>query len=719
MDAMTADYWISQVWNGIALSKEQKLPKKWNENSHYKFSFLCSCKRIFTTEFRFILNGNSKTCGHCDDKSKDYWLSQTWGKLKLDPNQDLPDEWSMGSHSKFNFKCECGRNSLVEFRKLVRGSTKSCGHCNDKAKEYWLAQTWGKLKLDPNQDLPDEWSMGSQIKFNFKCECGKCIKPHFQAVTGGNSKTCGKCSWKPQDYWLAQKWGELRLVKGANEGWSPNSAKVFSFHCSCGHKIRLRFHQVTTGNSRTCGHCNDKPKEYWLAQTWGKLKLDPNQELPDEWGVGYRKLQFLCNCGNSHTANFYDIAKTSSCGRCYFKPKAYWLAKTWGKLRLDPEQELPDEWGRGSHIIVRFLCDCGVKFTSVFYGTSESCGKCSNKPKEYWLAQTWGKLKLDPNQDLPDEWSYGVDRKYTYTCTCGGALSPLFRDVYSGKTRSCGCGRTGQGEFSPENEVRVYVRVISEDTYPTSYPIEGTRKSYDIYIPSNKLAIEHHGLIWHSEKYSTGARDHEKLLLARDRGDRLIQIYSDEWRDKQEIMKDMLTSLITHPKGKRIKPTFSLEYTTSKEARSFLDQHHYLGAASGCLTAVAKHGEAIVGVWVFMKREEGVILWHRACVDHKFKMWNPHEKVLHLALPVLKEMGFKKMITFSDNRFHTGQLYEKLGFKFEKELKPDYGYTDGTNRVSKYNLRVKAGINEKASAQAKGWFRIWDSGKKRFSLAIC
>jgi hypothetical protein len=63
-------------------------------------------------------------------------------------------------------------------------------------------------------------------------------------------------------------------------------------------------------------------------------------------------------------------------------------------------------------------------------------------------------------------------------------------------------------------------------------------------------------------------------------------------------------------------------------------------------------------------------------------------------------------------------MYDKLGFRFEGEIKPDYSYTNKYRRVSKYSLRVKAGTDEKASASAKGWHRIWDSGKKRFSLSI-
>ena len=133
---------------------------------------------------------------------------------------------------------------------------------------------------------------------------------------------------------------------------------------------------------------------------------------------------------------------------------------------------------------------------------------------------------------------------------------------------------------------------------------------------------------------------------------------------------------------------------------------------------VAKYESAIVGVWVFLKREEGVVIWHRACIDHSYRMWNPHEKALTLAIPELRSMGFQKVLTFSDNRFHTGALYENIGFQFDKDVPPNYYYTNGRDRKSKYSLRVKAGINEREVAKAKGWLPIFDSGKRRFTLSI-
>jgi hypothetical protein len=572
-------------------------------------------------------------------------------------------------------------------------------------------------------DLPK--NLTSRTRILAKCICGRV----FTLLYGNLPKTvsCGKCNYKSKEYWLSQTWGSLSLCleQLLPEEWALNSHQQFKFRCNCTRVVQTKFQSVTTGNSTTCGQCDFRSKTYWLTQHWGSLSLMDNDFLPPEWGAGSNKrFKFNCICGNIHTSIFQNVTKgdIQSCGKCRHKSKDFWLSQRWGKLRIDKSAIFPPSLPMFSSRKVQFICTCGksvqMQFSHVTQGNAKTCGKCNWKPMTFWESKQWGNLILVKGQKLKSEMSPKSNRKLKFICKCGKVTAIRFADVNDGSSSSCGCLQIGQNEFSKENEVRQYVRSLAPDTYPTSYPIEGTRKSYDIYTPSAKLAIEYHGLNWHSEQFKRGQQDESKFVLAQSRGDRLIQIYSDEWRDKQEIMKEMLASLLSPTKGKRIKPIFTLHTKTPPEARSFLDQHHYLGAASGCLTVLAKDKDQIVGVWIFMKRETGVILWHRACVDHKFKMWNPHEKVLHLALPELKKMGFKRMVTFSDNRFHTGELYTKLGFKFEENIRADYGYTNGIKRLSKYRLRVKAGVNEKAEAMSNGWYRIWDSGKKRFSLSL-
>jgi hypothetical protein len=429
-------------------------------------------------------------------------------------------------------------------------------------------------------------------------------------------------------------------------------------------------------------------------------------------------------------AIMWDVSSgnTASCGRCNMFPASYWLAKQWEGTKLLSQQPLPREMSPGSGQILQFICGrCSrvfpCEFRSVSCGNTQSCGKCSWKTRETWLLEAFGFLTLDSNQSLPDEWAPGNPMEVWFSCRCGTRKNMKFCYAAYGDALSCGCLVIGQSELSPSAEIFRWVKqllpqeeIIQRWRDPT---IEN--REIDIYLPQRKLGIEYHGLIWHSEFYSKKeCRDHQKFLLAKKAGIRLIQVYEDEWAGKSNIIKAQLQGILAPFKAIRIRPKFELvTEDTPVAAREFLTEHHYLGAASGRLTVISRHEDRIVGVWVFMKRESGVVLWHRACWNHSYKAWNPHEKALRLALLELKKMGFTRMVTFSDNRFHTGELYEKLGFSFEAELPPGYSYTDlRGKRKSKYVFRVVAGVDEARAAAVKGWYRIWDSGKRRYSLNL-
>jgi hypothetical protein len=535
---------------------------------------------------------------------------------------------------------------------------------------------------------------------------------------------------RPKEYWLKQNWNQIQLqsIQEFPLRWALNSNKALIFLCCCGRTFTTEFYKVTSGHSTSCGKCTWKSKDHWLTQNWQGIVLSPQQDLPLEIAPNCNKnFDFTCSCGNGFITHFQNVitGHTASCGKCLWKFKDYWLVQRWGKLRLDPEQEFPSTaWPRGCGQEFWFLCECGCRkratFDSVAYGTS-SCGTCNWKSKEYWLDQRWGKLRLDPNQELPSAWARSCNGYFWVLCDCGRRKEVLFYNLIN--TYSCGCLVKGNGEYSPAYEIYQFVKCL---VFPTEVLFNWRDESInnreiDVFIPTRRLGIEYHGLIWHSDKFNpSGMKDYEKFLLCKKAYIKLVQVYSDEWQEKRPIIEAFLADFVGLKRPKiRIKPRFEVSLSTSIEMRNFLSDHHYLGPASGCVTITARYKEAIVGVWVFMKREAGTAVWHRACWDRRFKTWNPHEKALKLAIPELQRLGFTRVITFSDNRFHTGNLYEKLGFTFEREIEPNYYYVnDAGKRKTKYVFRVSAGTDEVEEARSKGWYRMFDSGKRRYSLNI-
>jgi hypothetical protein len=82
-----------------------------------------------------------------------------------------------------------------------------------------------------------------------------------------------------------------------------------------------------------------------------------------------------------------------------------------------------------------------------------------------------------------------------------------------------------------------------------------------------------------------------------------------------------------------------------------------------------------------------------------------------------------EIISYSDIRWSVGNLYEKLGFKFIKNTKPNYFYTDGSlkrhNRFKyRKNVLIKLGydksLSEKEITNEIGLYRVYDCGNKLY-----
>jgi hypothetical protein len=240
-------------------------------------------------------------------------------------------------------------------------------------------------------------------------------------------------------------------------------------------------------------------------------------------------------------------------------------------------------------------------------------------------------------------------------------------------------------------------------------------REIDIWIPSRRLAIEYHGLWWHSMKMLPPNRfdqDYRKYLSCLSRGIRLLQIYSDDWELRRSVILDLLNRLADHKYGRRVYKTKAREI--SKDcAENFLGRNHYLSGSSspGSLYVGLFSGDEMVAASVFRWMDGASLEWVRHSVLSGIRSWNPGSYCLETALKVL---GPERVVSFSDNRLHIGNLYKKLGFMYDGETGQSYEYTDGRKRKHKFLFRVPSGIDEEACAASDGWYRIYDSGKKRW-----
>ena len=89
----------------------------------------------------------------------------------------------------------------------------------------------------------------------------------------------------------------------------------------------------------------------------------------------------------------------------------------------------------------------------------------------------------------------------------------------------------------------------------------------------------------------------------------------------------------------------------------------------------------------------------------------------------------KQIISYADRRWSNGNLYEKLGFKFCYNTKPNYFYikSTGGKRINRFSLRKDVLVRkyncpiektEHEFCNELGYYRVYDCGSKKYSLDL-
>ncbi len=254
--------------------------------------------------------------------------------------------------------------------------------------------------------------------------------------------------------------------------------------------------------------------------------------------------------------------------------------------------------------------------------------------------------------------------------------------------------------------------------------LEG-RKEIDIYIPSLMLGIECNGLYWHSE--ISGNKDKNYHLIkskeAENKGIRLIHIFESEWNYKQDIVKSILSNIISLSKKVIYARKCKIKSISSKEASDFYNINHIQGKGVGSKLNYALINDGnIVAVMTFIKA--------RFNRNHSYEI-SRFANLLNInviggASRLLKafetEYDTGSIVSYSDRRYFNGKIYEKLGFTFSHYSRPNYFYFSDNDRTLKNRTRYQKhklegildnfnpNISEWENMKLNNFDRIWDCG---------
>ena len=646
--------------------------------------------------------------------SVEYWANSKFGKLRM----ETPIEISPGSSTKsVTWLCDCGRKISKPVFWVSNGKTSTCGKCDTLNKEYWANSKFGKLRME----TPIEIHKYSNEKVHWICDCGKKLFKSINKVTSGDVTKCGRCDFLSIEYLTSNKFGKLRMETPAEI--HKGSAVKVSWLCDCGNKTLSGVGRVTSGITSSCGKCNWLSIEYWANSKFGKLKMETPCYIA---GHSMKKVSWLCDCGRKNFISVHHVFSglTRSCGKCNLKSIEYWANSKFGKLKM----ETPVEISSGSSVKTSWICHCGQKtiasIAQVTRGNKKSCGNCHDKATEWFNMNEKLLLSLKtPFQcsQVPNGWIQILDNiKYVKTpiksvCgACGSDYYPIWKDIRKGRSLTCGC--TTYRISKPNKEIGAHVESLG---FEILYEQKIGSYKYDISIPSKKLLIEMNGLRCHSFKDSK-RRDIDKYKNAISSGYQFISIFEDEWANKKEIICDVIRNRLNSSHFQSIRPSScDIRLINSKSSHQFYDKHHYIGSCHSSINyGVFLDGKMLCCVSFKKPTRQSRYQYElvRMVSDPEYRIHGIWSKVLK---KFHEDYEPSSIVSFSDNRLFNGEVYKKIGFRFDGEIKPDYYWVKGLKRFHKSGLRKKkeellTGKTESELRELEGYRKIWDLGKKRW-----
>jgi hypothetical protein len=252
-------------------------------------------------------------------------------------------------------------------------------------------------------------------------------------------------------------------------------------------------------------------------------------------------------------------------------------------------------------------------------------------------------------------------------------------------------------------------------------------KEVDIFAPSKNVAIEYNGLYWHSElsdKCAGNKKYHlNKTTQAAAKNVALLHIFSDDWRDREEICKSIISHKLGTTHSRIYARKCSVTTVKPKVARIFFDNTHI----SGFSPAKKYFG--------LMFNNELIACLSLRTPRHKKKYANTIEvcrfstklntsvpgglsRLLKYAKKYARDNNIEKIMTYVDRRIGTGGGYEACGFQLVGDTGVDYWYTDGSIRYNRFLYRAKGNMSEAEVAKLARVYKVYGCGSLIYEMSV-
>ena len=251
----------------------------------------------------------------------------------------------------------------------------------------------------------------------------------------------------------------------------------------------------------------------------------------------------------------------------------------------------------------------------------------------------------------------------------------------------------------------------------------------DFYLPDHNLAIECHGLYWHSEqliKHKNGGNNYHLMKYKRclNKNVQLLQFYEDEIINKFDIVTSIILSKCNMLKRICTARQCVIKPITNTINDTFLDLNHIQGKNVGTkinLGAYLKNN--LIAIMSFKKSQKltDVIELDRFCTILNGYATGIASKLLKY---FITNYNYIKIVSYADKRISNGKLYNTINFKYSYDVDPTYYYVINGQRKHKSGFMKSKLKNRLENFDKKlteyenmlnhGFDRIWNAGMIKF-----
>jgi hypothetical protein len=266
-----------------------------------------------------------------------------------------------------------------------------------------------------------------------------------------------------------------------------------------------------------------------------------------------------------------------------------------------------------------------------------------------------------------------------------------------------------------EKQLEIFIKNIYDGEIILSDRKQISPQELDIYLPELNLAFEFNGVYWHNELYKEKNYHLNKTNSCLEKGIQLIHVWEDDWNHKQDIVKSMILNKLNKTQNKIYARKCEIkEITDNKLVRDFLDKNHIQGFVGSSIKIGLFYENELVSLMTFKKSK--TIELNRFCNKINTNIIGGASKLFKY---FINNFDFDEIVSFSNNSYSNGKIYEKLNFQKTNKLKPDYSYIVDNIRRHKFNFRKsklkKLGYNieksEKKLCLINNIYRVFDAGK--------